>query len=94
VFDKIANFDVAKLTLSGWLLFLVTTALLLGASFLLAFQAKDVADTALQNRASQRILGYTMLAFCVVFFVVVRKLLEKLGVVIYRADDNDSDMAP
>jgi hypothetical protein len=86
MFDKIANFDLSKLTVVGWLMFLITAALFLGACFLLAFQAKDVAGVALQNRANQKILGLLMMGSCVIFFVVTRKLLEKLGVVVYRHD--------
>lgn len=86
MFDNVANFDVAKLTLAGWLLFIVTTALFIAACFVLAFQASDIADAALQNRASKKVLGISMMAGAVVFFIGMRKLLEKLGVTIYQAD--------
>ena len=86
MFDKIANFDVAKLTLAGWLLFLATAAMFLAACFLLAFHGKEVADAALKNRLSQRVLGISMMAVAVLFFVAARKLMEWLGVTIYRDD--------
>ncbi|MGB7345760.1 MAG: hypothetical protein WBD20_16205 [Pirellulaceae bacterium] len=88
MFDKIAHFDLAKLTLVGWLLFLSTTGLLLAACFLLAFEAEDLAEAALENRMSQRILGVIMIAASVAFFAGMRKLLEKFGVTIYRSGGN------
>ena len=88
MFDKILYFDMAKLNWIGWLLFLLTTALFLAACFLIAFQAEEVADVALENRATKKITGVVMMGIAVVFFVGVRIVLEKLGISIHRTSQD------
>ena len=46
--------------------------------------ALNVADVALENRATKKITGVVMMGVAVVFFVGVRIVLEKMGISIHR----------
>ena len=91
MFEKIFYFDLAKLNWKGWLLFLITCAMFVGAAFLIAMEAEPAADAILENRGTKKIFGYVAIGASAAFFVGVRIILEKIGISIHKKDDTDSD---
>ncbi|MEZ6057224.1 MAG: hypothetical protein R3C01_11025 [Planctomycetaceae bacterium] len=90
--EKIMYFDLGKLNWKGWLLFLVTCGLFIGACVFVAIGMEQGADVVLESRASKKLFGLIGIFASAAFFAGVRIVLENLGISIHREESGPQEL--
>lgn len=77
------DFDLGKLTLVGWLVLLITTAIIITGIAMVAMSSggAEIAET----RGGKRIIAFILLGVGAGFFVACKYGLAKIGLPMFRS---------
>lgn len=76
------DFDLGKLTIVGWLVLLITTAIIITGLAMAAFS--EGGGEFMGTRGGKRIVAFIMLAIGAGFFVVCKYGLARIGLPMFR----------
>lgn len=82
------NFDLGKLTLVGWLVFIATGAIIMTGIFMMAFSADaatGTAGTVAVSKGGKKIMAVIAMAAGVGFFLACKFGLGKIGFPMFRS---------
>ena len=81
------NFDLAKLTLVGWLVFFATGAIILTGVFIMAFSVSDApgaVGAVAESKGGKKIMAVIAIGVGVAFFLACMFGLKKIGLPMFR----------